>query len=378
MPDVMVARPGEVGGGREALPCEVESAAPVANQPELSIVAHVDEAPIELRVPLCDLASPIGRAVVHDEHRKVPSCLRQQRLDRLGEIPLTVECGETEDRARGLRCSFRAHEALSVTVRCIRPVVAIPHVFHQIWLGPDPFPGAYTAYQQTWRDHHPGWELRLWTEENLSQPLRRPEAAERLRVPAERANILRLELLWRFGGVYLDTDLECLRSIEPLIDGVDFFIGLSKPHRVNNALMGSVAGHRLLDEALDRIEPREYYGHDKAATGTRFLDTVLLGQPEVTFLAPELFYPLAEEDKREAYAAHDMARSWKDPELLRVDVQRAERKLRAAQDAELKWRLRCREAQAEVTRLRSAWPNRLRRLPATLATALRPQRWHRR
>ena len=40
----------------------------------------------------------------------------------------------------------------------------------------------------------------------------RPEVYERLRAPAERANILRLELLQRQGGVYVDTDFEALRS----------------------------------------------------------------------------------------------------------------------------------------------------------------------
>ncbi len=247
----------------------------------------------------------------------------------------------------------------------------IPRVFHQIWVGPDPLPAEYAAYQQTWLEHHPGWTLRFWTEDNLPLPLRRPEAAERLRVPAERANILRLELLWRFGGVYLDTDFECLRSIEPLIEGAELFISLAKPGRVNNALMGSVAGHPLLDEALDRIEPREYYGHDKAATGTRFLDTVLLGRPEVTLLEARFFYPLTEEDKADAYAVHGMARSWKDPEQLRLDVQRAEQKLRDAQDAERKWRLRCEETQAEIARLRSSWPYRLGRLPGALRATLR-------
>ena len=80
----------------------------------------------------------------------------------------------------------------------------IPRIFHQIWLGPDPLPERCARYQQTWLDHHPDWKLRFWTEENLPTPLRRPEAAERLRAPAERSDILRLELLWHFGGVYVD------------------------------------------------------------------------------------------------------------------------------------------------------------------------------
>ena len=74
----------------------------------------------------------------------------------------------------------------------------IPRVFHQIWLGPKPLPEAFARYQRTWVDCHPSWEFRLWTEENLPEDLRRPEVYERLRVPAERADLLRLELLWRF------------------------------------------------------------------------------------------------------------------------------------------------------------------------------------
>jgi mannosyltransferase OCH1-like enzyme len=241
--------------------------------------------------------------------------------------------------------------------------VLIPGVFHQIWVGPDPFPGEYAHYQKTWLNHHPGWELRFWTEDNLPEGLRRPEAAERLRVPAERANILRLELLWRFGGVYVDTDFECRRSIEPLIEEASLFISLAKPARVNSALMGSVAGHPLIDEALDKIRPREFFGHDKAATGVLFVNTLLLGRPDVTFIEPELFHPRTAEARERAYAVHGMARSWKDdPEQLRRDLRKTERQMREAEKSAGKWRARCEQAQADLAELRRSWPYHLSRL----------------
>ena len=230
----------------------------------------------------------------------------------------------------------------------------IPRIFHQIWVGPDPLPDEYARFQQTWLEHHPGWELRFWTEDNLPGDLRRPEALERLRAPAERANLLRLDLLWAQGGVYVDTDFECRRSIEPLLGDAGFVISLAKPDRVNNALMGSVPGHPLVGEALDRIQPREFFGHDKAATGTRFLDTIVLGRDDVTLIEPELLYPQTPEAKSVAYAEHHMARSWKDPELLRLDVERAERKLERAQKATRKWQARYAESQTELDRLRGS------------------------
>ena len=64
---------------------------------------------------------------------------------------------------------------------------------------------------------------------------------ERLRKPTERSDIIRLEVLFRFGGVYVDTDVECLRPIDPLLrEGADFFAAYMRPGTVNNAVIGSV------------------------------------------------------------------------------------------------------------------------------------------
>jgi mannosyltransferase OCH1-like enzyme len=237
----------------------------------------------------------------------------------------------------------------------------IPRVFHRIWVGPDPLPDEYAAYGETWAEHHPGWELRLWTEDDLPPGLR-PEVYERLRAPAERANLLRLELLSRQGGVYVDTDFECRRSIEPLIEGAELFITLAKPGRVNNALMGSVPGHPAIAEALEQVRPVEFFGHDKAATGTRLLDGLLVDRPGVTLLEAELFYPATEEQRQRAYAVHHKARSWKDPASLRLDLERAEREIETQKQLAAKRKERYRRAEAELDRLRRAWPHRLARL----------------
>jgi mannosyltransferase OCH1-like enzyme len=228
----------------------------------------------------------------------------------------------------------------------------IPHVFHQIWLGDKPLPREYEAYQRTWSKHHPGWGLQLWTEENLPGDLRRPEAAELLRAPAERADVLRLEVLWRHGGVYVDTDFECLRSIEPLLRGHDFVIGLAKPRRVNNAFIAAAAGHPLLDRALGELRLREFHGYDKGAAGPAFLDRLLEGAEDVTFLEPELLYPRTPAAAEHAYAMHHEARSWKDPAGLALDAVRAEQRLAIVQDelAKMEQRYRLAEAEAEALR----------------------------
>ena len=94
------------------------------------------------------------------------------------------------------------------------------------------------------------------------------EAANLLRQPAERADILRLELLHRHGGVYLDADFECLQPIDPLLEGVDCFLGLLDSGRVSNAVIGAVPGHGLLAKAMAEVQPRTTYGPvDREGTG---------------------------------------------------------------------------------------------------------------
>jgi len=238
----------------------------------------------------------------------------------------------------------------------------IPRVFHQIWLGPQPFPAEYCELQQTWTRHHPRWELRFWTEENLPRDLGRTEVYELLRQPAERADMLRLELLHRFGGVYVDADFECLRPIDPLLDGVELFLGALDSGRVSNAILGSVPGHALLACALHELRPRSTYGPvDRDGTGPLLLERVRADFPDVIVFAPEIFYETARE--RAVYAYHLSARSWKDAALLRADLARVERARANAQEELARVRRRHELALRELDALRSA---RLRRLRAGL------------
>jgi inositol phosphorylceramide mannosyltransferase catalytic subunit len=203
----------------------------------------------------------------------------------------------------------------------------IPRIFHHIWVGPEPLPAEFQRYRKTWQRHHPDWKFHLWGEDNLPGDLRRPEVYETLRVPAERADILRLELLFRFGGVYVDADFECLRPFDPLIAGLDFFTAFLKPGRVNNAIIGSVPNHPIIDEALTELRPATTYGYDKAAAGPHFFDELMKGHPEATVFAPELFYPNGPAERRNAVAVHHAARSWKPDSEFRDAALLAEERL---------------------------------------------------
>jgi mannosyltransferase OCH1-like enzyme len=226
----------------------------------------------------------------------------------------------------------------------------IPRVFHQIWLGEAPFP--YAVERESWHRLHPDWQHRLWTERDLPADLELKEAANLLRQPAERADILRLEVLHRHGGVYLDADFECLKPIDPLLDGVSCFLGLLDSGRVSNAVIGAVPGHPLLAKAMAEVRPRTTYGPvDREGTGPLLIERIRHEVEGVTLLEPNVFY--ATEREQAEYAFHLSARSWKDEAGLRSDLARAERDRSIAREE-------VRKLQKKLARLqKGSWLDRI-------------------
>ena len=240
----------------------------------------------------------------------------------------------------------------------------IPRVFHQIWVGPDPVLDGFDVWRESWARHHPEWELRLWTDENLPSGLRNSQVYERERHAVERADILRLELVFRYGGVYLDADLECRRPIDELIRGLDFFGMEIKPGRVTNTVLGAVPGHAILDRALGAVTPQETGTRfDKTRSGPVFLDGIVKQFPPPKIFPRETFYPITPEEHEEAYAIHHCARTWKSREEWRTEALRAETRLRKLNEElgkERRSHLQTKEALVESRRKEAALKEKLR------------------
>lgn len=234
----------------------------------------------------------------------------------------------------------------------------VPRIIHQIWLGQNPLPDDFVGYVETWKSHHPAWEHRLWTEDDLGgETLRRLEVRETIRHPAERSDILRLELLYRYGGVYVDTDFECRRALDDALGEADFATAWlkrsegGKEPRVNNAFIASVPGHPLLDRALTELRAQEWFGFDKHASGSLFFNALVKDFPEILILDAALIYPNSPEQEESCIAIHHAARSWKDAEGFREAAVRAEKRLREARGELEKERKRHAKTQERLEKL---------------------------
>lgn len=131
----------------------------------------------------------------------------------------------------------------------------IPKKIHQIWLG-SPLPEKCKKLQATWKKHNPDWEYYLWTEKEIEAlGLVNKSKYDAATNYGEKSDIARYEILYQFGGLYIDTDFECLKSFDPVHYACDFYagVGYDKEFVVFNGLIGSRAGHPILENCIKTL-----------------------------------------------------------------------------------------------------------------------------
>jgi mannosyltransferase OCH1-like enzyme len=200
---------------------------------------------------------------------------------------------------------------------------AIPKIFHTIWLG-DPMPREYRRYYKSWQDKHPDWDFVLWTDSNLL-PLHNQDIYERASTPAQKADIARLEILYQYGGVYKDADLECFRSIDELTQDLTFWLSEESQGQVCNSIMGCVPHHPFFERATLYLRSSYLSNPDASpviTTGPRFLARLLDEWIQAGFTPPHIFppkyfFPYRGDERHrryerfpEAYGAHHWGGSW--------------------------------------------------------------------
>jgi len=206
--------------------------------------------------------------------------------------------------------------------------VKIPKIIHMVWIGPKPFP--HERYRQTWADQHPDWEVRLWTDSNLPQ-LHNAEVYERLsHLPyAVRADLLRLELLARYGGLYTDADSTCLRPIDDLIADTTLFGMTGNNGNVANGTLGATAGHPAYRALVDGAAWRYHVLRTKPKNtdpgyevfdlfGTRYITPLLRAYDDFTQIdggeqrgTRRLICVNGIDIGPDTYIAHDNGSTWK-------------------------------------------------------------------
>lgn len=113
----------------------------------------------------------------------------------------------------------------------------IPHKIHQVWIGGN-LPNEYKRFADSWSKFHPDWEYKLWTDEDAKTfGMKNKHFFDVANTKGQKSDIFRYEILNRHGGLYVDTDFECLKPFNDLMylnfftssgytDKLELYIGL--------------------------------------------------------------------------------------------------------------------------------------------------------
>lgn len=206
---------------------------------------------------------------------------------------------------------------------------AIPRIIHQIWLGSE-LPGQFVPLQETVKRYHPNWEYRLWTDDLVrTLTLENQDLFDQATNWGEKSDILRYELLYRYGGVYLDIDIACVKPLDPLHELYDFYIGYQPEDtghvQLGTGVIGARAGHWLVKELIVNLRTVCHYPRIVQRTGPQYVTALftwcMANMPHATrdvALPACYFYPLGYTQKwqeftlpAQSYTVHYWAGSWR-------------------------------------------------------------------
>ena len=135
----------------------------------------------------------------------------------------------------------------------------IPKIIHYCWLSNDPFPESIQKCIDSWKKYLPDYELMLWNFKRFPRGKSKwVDQAFDSHKYAFAADYIRLYALYHYGGIYLDSDVEVLKSFNNLLD-LPYFIGQEKtPSGIEAATIGCEKGNNLIKDILESYKDRDF------------------------------------------------------------------------------------------------------------------------
>lgn len=139
----------------------------------------------------------------------------------------------------------------------------IPKIIHYCWLSSDPVPVSAQKCIESWKTHLPDYQLILWDYNRFPRGKSKwvDQAFDKHKY-AFAADYIRLYALYNYGGIYLDSDVEVIKSYDELLD-LPYFIGAEQtPFGIEAATMAFHKGSTFIKEILDGYMDKSFVNDD--------------------------------------------------------------------------------------------------------------------
>lgn len=173
--------------------------------------------------------------------------------------------------------------------------MSIPKIIHQIWIGPHPMP---TNFMNSWKNKNPDYEYICWTEEKIKElnfTFRCQKIIDIVELYHGKADIMRLEILYKYGGIYLDADSICIEPLNDTFLKNKAFATYENENKrgdlVANGNIGFIPNYPLCNDAINYILDEENL-------------TFILSNPPWKVLGPGLLTSLLKTDKYKDFVVY--------------------------------------------------------------------------
>lgn len=138
----------------------------------------------------------------------------------------------------------------------------IPKIIHYVWMGKSNKPPLIEKCINSWRYHLPNYKFIEWNEDNFDI-LSNKYVAEAYQEKkwAFVSDYIRLYALFNYGGVYMDTDVEVLKSLDPLLR-LSAFTGFERNSSPITGIIGAVRSHPWIGELIEYYSDRSFKNED--------------------------------------------------------------------------------------------------------------------
>lgn len=138
----------------------------------------------------------------------------------------------------------------------------IPKVIHYCWFGGNPLPSLAVKCIESWKKYCPDYEIKEWNESNFDlECCDYVKEAYDAKKWAFITDFVRLYVLFHEGGIYMDTDVEVIKSLDIFLIN-NGFSGFETDHSIPTGIMAGEKNHPLLGRLLGYYKNRHFLNLD--------------------------------------------------------------------------------------------------------------------
>lgn len=142
----------------------------------------------------------------------------------------------------------------------------IPKIIHYFWIGNGEIPDELKGYIDSWMKVCPDYRIIRWDESNYDFTKNRymREAYEK-HMWSFATDYSRLDVVYEYGGIYLDTDIELVESLDKLRN-CDAFFGFANAIEVSTGIgFGAKAKHPIIKDMMNEYNTKGFLNEDGTA-----------------------------------------------------------------------------------------------------------------